>query len=125
MKLKELKEKLLKNPKFEEEYFKHDYAMEMGEEIASARISKGWTQERLAKAIKTKQPAIARIENGLSEVSISQMAKIAEALKWEFKPPKILKNTDVVSVDAIQSDTLVSIGNKKIPPTSEWLVFKQ
>ncbi|MFC1622789.1 helix-turn-helix domain-containing protein [Patescibacteria group bacterium] len=59
---------------------KYDLAFEISEMLIESRIKKGINQEKLAKLIKTKQPSIARAENGKSLPSLSFLEKIANAL---------------------------------------------
>lgn len=80
MYLKEFKTKLMKNPKFREEYTKRDLAREASRMLVEARIIKGVTQAKLAKMIHTKQSGIARAENGNYLPSLSFLDKIAKAL---------------------------------------------
>ncbi len=66
----------LKNPEFKviaEE-------LEPGYQIARLRILKGLTQAQLAERVGTRQPSIARLENGTSVPSLSFLQKIASAL---------------------------------------------
>jgi len=56
--------------------------------VLEARILVGITQEELAKRIGTKQPSIARLENGMYLPSLSFMQKIANALETYLIPPK-------------------------------------
>ncbi len=54
--------------------------LEPGYQIARLRILRGLTQAQLAKKVGTKQPSIARLENGSSLPSISFLTKLADAL---------------------------------------------
>jgi DNA-binding XRE family transcriptional regulator len=54
--------------------------LEPGYQIARLRIQRGLTQEELAKMIGTRQPSIARLENGSSVPSLSFLERIANAL---------------------------------------------
>ena len=54
--------------------------LEPGYQIARLRILRGLTQAQLAEKAGTKQPSIARLENGSSLPSISFLTKLAEAL---------------------------------------------
>ena len=61
--------------------------LEPGYQVARLRMLRGLTQAQLAEMIGTRQPSIARLENGTSAPSLSFLSKIAEALgaKIEFK----------------------------------------
>ena len=61
--------------------------LEPGYQVARLRMLRGLTQAQLAEMVGTRQPSIARLENGSSTPSLSFLNKIAEALgaKIEFK----------------------------------------
>ena len=63
-------------------------AFEISEMIVDARAIKGITQEELAKLLETRQPSIARLENGKSLPSIKFLLKVAQVLKTKIIPPK-------------------------------------
>jgi len=77
---KDLRKELLKNPEFKAEYEKMQPKFEAVSALIEARIKKGLTQEALAKKVKTKQSAIARLESGSANPSIGFLQKLAEAL---------------------------------------------
>lgn len=77
---KVLRKELLKDPKFKAEYEKMQPKFEAVSAVIEARIKQGLTQEALARRIKTKQSAIARIESGKVNPSIGFLQKLAEAL---------------------------------------------
>jgi len=84
----EVKKGLLKNKGLQREYARIDLPLEIAIEVSLARNKKKMTQSQLAKKIGTKQPSIARIENGNYLPSLRTMQKIAEALNMEIIPPK-------------------------------------
>jgi len=61
--------------------------LEPGYQVARLRMLRGLTQAQLAEMVGTRQPSIARLENGTNAPSLSFLTKIAEALgaKIEFK----------------------------------------
>ena len=61
--------------------------LEPGYQVARLRMLRGLTQAQLAEMVGTRQPSIARLENGSSTPSLSFLARIADALdaKIEFK----------------------------------------
>ncbi|MCX6056499.1 MAG: helix-turn-helix transcriptional regulator [Chloroflexi bacterium] len=61
--------------------------LEPGYQVARLRMLRDLTQAQLAEMIGTRQPSIARLENGSSTPSLSFLSKIAEALgaTIEFK----------------------------------------
>ncbi|MBI2327565.1 helix-turn-helix transcriptional regulator [Candidatus Curtissbacteria bacterium] len=77
---KNLRKELLKDPEFKVEYEKMQPKFEAVAAIIEARIKKGLTQEALARKIRTKQSAIARIESGNANPSVEFLQKLAEAL---------------------------------------------
>ncbi len=103
MDLKELKQSLLKDPEFKKEYYnKKDLAFEISEMVKKMRIKNGLTQKKLAKLIKTKQPSIARIENGTATLpTLNFLQKIAMALNTYLIPPRFasLEETETVKVE--------------------------
>ena len=54
--------------------------LELGHQIARLRIQRGLTQAQLAEIVGTRQPSIARLENGSSVPSLSFLDRIAKAL---------------------------------------------
>lgn len=54
--------------------------VEAGYQIARLRLQRGLTQAQLAEMVGTRQPSIARLENGSSVPSLSFLDRIAEAL---------------------------------------------
>jgi DNA-binding XRE family transcriptional regulator len=54
--------------------------LEPGYQIARLRIQRGLTQTQLAEMVGTRQPSIARLENGSSMPSLSFLGRIAKAL---------------------------------------------
>ena len=92
MNLDQLKEELNKvNSDQKRASQKYDYsAIEMGQRVIEARLTRGVTQKSLAKKIGTKQPSIARIERGASMPTIPMLKKIAKALNFPFELPKFV-----------------------------------
>lgn len=54
--------------------------LEPGYQVARLRMQRGLTQAQLAEMVGTRQPSIARLENGSSKPSLSFLNKIATAL---------------------------------------------
>jgi len=63
---------------------KEKLALQIGDIILDARIKTGISQSSLAKKIGTKQPSIARAENGEVIAGIEFLHKIAKALKLKL-----------------------------------------
>ena len=70
-------EQQLQDPEFLAEFEK----LEPGYQVARLRLLRGLTQSQLAEMVGTKQPSIARLENGESTPSLSFLEKVAEALE--------------------------------------------
>ena len=88
MKFKDLKKKILKeNPELEIE-IKKDIAFQIGQMLVEARIIKGVTQKKLAELLGTKQPSIAKIENGSTLPSLRFLGRVAEIWGTYIIPPK-------------------------------------
>ena len=56
-------------------------SLEPGYQVARLRMQRGLTQAQLAELVGTRQPSIARLENGTSTPSLSFLNKIAAALE--------------------------------------------
>ncbi|KKW12376.1 MAG: hypothetical protein UY51_C0005G0618 [Candidatus Jorgensenbacteria bacterium GW2011_GWB1_49_9] len=98
MKLEEFKKEILKDSKTRKSYYKSDIAFDLGLLVIEARIKKSVTQEKLARLLGTKQPAIARIENGSVEVKNSFLARIAKVLGMEFVLPNFAYHDEIYSI---------------------------
>jgi DNA-binding XRE family transcriptional regulator len=68
--------KKLQNP----EFVAAAEELEPGYQVARLRMLRGLTQAQLADMVGTRQPSIARLENGTSMPSLSFLQKIATAL---------------------------------------------
>ncbi len=66
--------------------------LEPGYQVARLRIKLGLTQAQLAELVGTRQPSIARLENGEASPSLSFLEKVAEALGAEVKVQLVPKN---------------------------------
>ncbi len=78
-KLADLKQRLMDNPEFREEYAKADAEFALIEAMITARREAKMTQAELAEKIGTSQSAIARLEAGRVSPSISTLRRYAEA----------------------------------------------
>ena len=67
------------------EFVAESLAFEAGYQIARLRLLRGMTQAELADIVGTRQPSIARLENGSSMPSLSFLERIAEALDAEVE----------------------------------------
>ena len=80
MNWKEHKRQLMKDPAFRKEYEDLEPEYKLASDLIRLRLSKGLTQEELARRLHTRQSAIARLENAGSLPSLSTVKRVAEAL---------------------------------------------
>lgn len=59
--------------------------LEPGYQVARLRILRGLTQAQLAELVGTRQPSIARLENGSSTPSLSFLSRIAAVLNAKIE----------------------------------------
>jgi DNA-binding XRE family transcriptional regulator len=59
--------------------------LEPGYQVARLRMLRGLTQAQLAEMVGTRQPSIARLENGSSKPSLTFLNKIATALNAKIE----------------------------------------
>lgn len=78
-KLKDLKERFMKDPAFREEYARVDEEHALAEAMVRARTAASLTQSQLAERIGTTQSAIARLEGGRLSPSVRTLRRYAEA----------------------------------------------
>jgi len=85
-----LREKLLNDKAFSKHYYDRldDVEHRIGRMVFEGRINKGLSQARLARAVGTGQPAIARLEKGNSNVRIRTLIKIAKAFNAKLWSPR-------------------------------------
>ncbi|MFA5064710.1 MAG: helix-turn-helix transcriptional regulator [Dehalococcoidia bacterium] len=85
MKWKEHKQQLMKDAAFKSEYDKLATEYKVASELIRLRLSRGMTQEELARAVNTQQASIARMESGSYLPSLSMIKKIADALDADLE----------------------------------------
>jgi|WetSurMetagenome_2_1015567.scaffolds.fasta_scaffold22419_6 predicted transcriptional regulator len=76
----ELKEKLLKDKEFKEEYDRLKPEYDLIGQLIKKRLKKGMTQKDVAKKMGTKQAAVSRMESGLYNSSINRYCQYADAV---------------------------------------------
>lgn len=59
--------------------------LEIGYQVARLRLQRGLTQAQLAEMVGTRQPSIARLENGSSTPSLTFLDRIAKALDAQIE----------------------------------------
>ena len=79
MRLKDLKERFMKDPAFREEYAHADDEFALIEALVHARTAAKLTQAELARRLGTTQSAIARLEGGSVSPSFATLRRYAEA----------------------------------------------
>lgn len=89
MKYTEFKKELFRNSELKKIRKKNQLAYDIANQVLDARMKKGLTQDQLAQKIGTKQPSIARIENGDSVPTLTFLEKIANALDVELTVPSL------------------------------------
>lgn len=80
MRIADYKKDLYQKNKGLEEKIKEDLSFQVGREFERVRIAKGFTQSQLAKKTGTKQPNIARLENGAFHHNTRFLQKVAKSL---------------------------------------------
>jgi len=68
------------SPKFEENFDKGYEQFKIGILLKQARLEAGFTQEQVAKKLRTKKSAISRIENHAEDIRLSTLVNYAQAL---------------------------------------------
>ncbi|MDP9249040.1 MAG: helix-turn-helix domain-containing protein [bacterium] len=117
MKINDVKKEILKKNPAIELIVKKDLAFQVGRMLTNARLMQGMTQEKLAKLIGTKQPAIARVENGASLPNLSFLKKIAEkAFRSYLIPPRFafMKEEDAFTMDLINRGVKIKSGTSLV-----------
>ena len=76
----ELKQEMLKDPKFKKLYEESQPEFEIANAIIRARIENKITQKELAKRMNTTQSVISRVEQARTSPSISFLKRLAAAL---------------------------------------------
>jgi ribosome-binding protein aMBF1 (putative translation factor) len=73
-------EQQLKDPKFKREWEKSEPAYQVTRELIKARIEKQFSQRQLAKAARTTQTVVSRIENMSVSPSVGLLSRLAASL---------------------------------------------
>jgi predicted transcriptional regulator len=79
-----IKKRLLKDKIIRKEYNNLGSEFKLIQEIIERRLKKGLTQTQLARKLKTKQSAIARLESGRCNPTVSFLQHVAKALDSEL-----------------------------------------
>ena len=76
----DLKQELLKDPEFAEEYEALRPEYELARSLIGLRIERGLTQKELAERMNTTQSVISRLESGSANPSLATLKRLADAL---------------------------------------------
>lgn len=79
-KWKDFEKKLLANPQIKKDLNYMEVEYRTLKKLIDIRLKKNISQKELAKRLKTKQPAISRLEQGLINPTIYSLSKVASAL---------------------------------------------
>ena len=77
--------KMMKDPKFRDEYKKLEPNYVLGDSVIEKRLKKKMTPAALAKKIGTKEYIVARLEVGDGNFSMNFLKKVAKALSGTLK----------------------------------------
>jgi len=80
-----LHETWMKEPAYRKEYDALEWKYQLIGALIDARTKRGFSQEKLAKKIGTKQSAISRFESGTGNPTVEFVQKLADALGLQFK----------------------------------------
>lgn len=80
-----VRDQLVADGEFRDEYERLKQQQQFRRSLIRARLDAGLTQQELAERIGTKQPAIARLENGSAAPSFDMLGRLAEALGISFE----------------------------------------
>ncbi len=80
----DLEKELLANPAVKKEYDRLAPRYAIISQLISARLKRGMTQKQIAEKMGTKQSAIARLESGNSNPSISFLEKVANVMGYKL-----------------------------------------
>jgi HTH-type transcriptional regulator/antitoxin HipB len=69
-----------KSPQFAENFDKGYEQFKIGVLLKQARLEAGFTQEQVAKKLRTKKSAISRIENHAEDIRLSTLVNYAQAV---------------------------------------------
>ncbi len=69
-----------RDPEFARNYESGYLGFKIGVELREARKEAGFTQEEVAKKLKTRRSAISRMENHAQDIRLSTLRKYAEAI---------------------------------------------
>ena len=99
--------------------------------ISEARLQTGLTQKQLADLIGTKQPGIARIENGTTLPSLSLLKRIALAINTTLVAPKFefMQSSDQIVAHSDRTsmtmdEILSGTNNTQVNPGTESCVVR-
>jgi transcriptional regulator with XRE-family HTH domain len=102
---KELRQELLRNPKFRMAYENLDPEFQLARAIIALRASKGLSQEEMAARAAIKRPMLSRIEGAKDLPTIPTLAKLASAIRAKVEIRFIdHKNRELKQIPPIRID---------------------
>jgi transcriptional regulator with XRE-family HTH domain len=102
---RELKQELLRNPKFRMAYENLDPEFQLARAIIALRASKGLSQEEMAARAAIKRPMLSRIEGAKDLPTIPTLAKLASAIRAKVEIRFIdQKNRELKQIPPIRID---------------------
>jgi transcriptional regulator with XRE-family HTH domain len=107
VKASDAKNRLLRNPEVRREYEAKNLAREIARSVIIARAKAELSQAQLAERVGTKQPSIARIENGESLPSLSFLMKISQALGTDLTAPLLIAPSPKIRINSPDSYTAI------------------
>jgi HTH-type transcriptional regulator/antitoxin HipB len=82
---KYIEERKKQSPKFKKNFDKGYEQFKIGVLLKQARLEAGYTQEQVAKKLRTKKSAISRIENHAEDIRLSTLVNYAQALGKQLR----------------------------------------
>ena len=73
-------QRLRQDPELAQAYEQENLERQIARQVLRLRLRRGWTQAQLARALHTKQSAIARLESGSYRPSLATLEKISQVL---------------------------------------------
>jgi len=105
MNYEDLKNKLSKREDYQEAEKRYEIAFSVAKMIMDARAELDITQKELALRLGTKQPSIARIENGDSVPTIPFLDRIAKALGTKLVMPRFEFTAENYELRGVNNET--------------------
>jgi ribosome-binding protein aMBF1 (putative translation factor) len=79
------KKELLKDPKVRKAIKETELEYQVAKTLIEARLKKGWSQDQLARKLKTKQSVVSRVETAKTVPTLSFLKRVAKVLDASLK----------------------------------------